>query len=106
MCKHDKMDWRARALAATQGSRFGAILRCALNVERDAIPRFEGAPSLTSDGFLLCNFVDRNGNLHWGAFVGSADDVARNLEGLCAHLRMTRADARELADALRQWVNT
>jgi hypothetical protein len=97
------MNWKDKALAATSGSQFGAILHCAFGVEKEA-PCFNGKASVTSDGFVMCNFTDKNGEGHWGAFVGSVSDLKRNVEGLAKHLKLNAADRSALTLAVAGWV--
>jgi hypothetical protein len=95
---------KARILEATEGSKFGAILRCALNVERDAIPRFTNKATVTSDGFVMCSFVDSDNYGHRGAFVGSKEDVLANVRGLSRHLQLDHAQHQELATVVDAWM--
>lgn len=95
---------KERILEATVDTKFGAILRCALNVERDATPRFTNKATVTSDGYVMCNFVDRDGNMRWGAFVGSKEDVLQNVRGLSRHLRLDHAQHTELATVVDAWM--
>lgn len=97
-------DLQAKILAATVGTKFGAILRCALNVERDAVPRFVGKATATSDGFVMCDFVDADGEGHWGAFVGSRSDLVRNMKGLAGHLQLTIDEEIELQHIVAAWL--
>ncbi len=92
-----------KLLAATRGSQLGAIIRCALGVERDAEPRFEGKATVTSDGFIMCNFIDRNGDGHWGAFVGSHSDYAANVHGVADHCRMNTKDRVYFFAKMSEW---
>ena len=95
------------ALAAADGTQTGAILRCALGRNTDAVPRFEGKASVTSDGFVMCNFIDRNGEGHMGAFVGSYDDLLRNLGKLAAHVEKhgrVEVDHKAMLDAIDAWI--
>lgn len=100
------MDWKARAIAATRGTQFGAIIACAASVDRDATPRFVGKAIVTSDGFVMCDFVDRNGNCHYGAFVGASTDLTGNVTGLTSHLKLSSDDAAALRDLIRGWIGT
>ena len=100
-----KTTWQTKALEATRGSRLGAIIACALNTDRDATPRFEGTAFVTSDGFLMCNFVDRDGEPHWGAFVGDFSDLKANVIGLTEHLKLNEADAKAFRSAVMGWVH-
>lgn len=95
-------NWKDRALAATKHTQFGAIIARALNTEIPA-PCFISNASITSDGFVMCNFLDRDGNVRMGAFVGAASDVVRNAEGLAKHLKLSREERKELFATLHSW---
>lgn len=97
-------DLKDKVLAATYGTKLGAILRCALDVERDAQPRFVGKATVTSDGFIVCNFVDSDGEAHFGAFVGSKQDLWGNVLGLCDHLKLQKAEIGELTNVVDAWL--
>ena len=98
--------WKDNALAATRGTQLGAIIACALNVERDATPRFVGNACVTSDGFMTCNFVDRNGAGHLGAFVSAVPDLAQNVRGLAEHLHLDAPDCAALFALVQSWIAT
>ena len=99
------MNWQAKALDATKGSLLGAVLRCAMKVERDALPRFEGQATLTSDGFLMCDFVDAEDMVHFGAFVGANKDYQDNLRKLAAHCKLTGEETGELIRAGQKFLS-
>lgn len=101
-----KTTYLDKALAATAGTQFGAIIRCAYDLERDACPRFVGKASITSDGFVMCSFVDRHGEGHMGAFVGSARDLSANIAGLIRHCSMKADEAEAFRAKLNAWVAT
>lgn len=98
-------DWLQRALVASRGTRTGAILACAAGVEHPA-PHFVGKASVTSDGFLMCDFVDREDGYHHGAFVGSASDLDSNIDGLARFLRFSREDSVALRALIARWTAT
>ena len=106
--------WAERALLATSGSRFGAIIHCALRVqsrlpesaEKEPTPRFCGGAIVTSDGFVMCDFIDRGGVGHLGAFVGSFGDFKRNQDGLAIHLRLTPKERFDFFAVLSGWIAT
>ena len=98
-----KNKWKQRALAATRESRFGAIVADALG-EKIPAPHFSGRPSITSDGYVMCNFVDGRGQGHMGAFIGSFADVQRNVVGLANHLKLSAEDRAEYAATLTRWL--
>jgi len=95
--------WKDRALAATKGSRFGAILAAALD-EQIPAPCFSGSASITSDGFVMASFTDKNGEHHFGAFVGAASDLANNARGLAKHLDLNDEDRDALFATIKGWV--
>lgn len=93
-----------KILSATRESKLGAILRCALGVEREATPRFVGKANVTSDGFVMCDFVDHNGDGHHGAFIGALSDLDLNLIGLSKHLGMTPTEYNQLTALTTSWI--
>lgn len=97
------MSWQDKAIAATNGSHFGAVLACALGREIPA-PHFNGKASVTSDGFVMCSFTGSDGRDHMGAFVGSLSDLERNSVGLAKHLELSAVERAEFADALLKWI--
>jgi hypothetical protein len=99
------MNWQDRAKAATKGSQLGAMLRAALG-ETIPAPCFTGKAVITSDAFVMCNFLGSDGRAHHGAFVGSARDLARNISGLAAHLKLTDEEKKEMLTTFREWIAT
>lgn len=97
--------WKQKAFAATRGTQFGAIFAAAID-QKIPVPRFTGKATITSDNFVMANFVDKNGNGHSGAFVGSASDLVRNTIGLADMLKLKPEDRRELFGAIHGWVST
>lgn len=97
------MKWQDKAEAATRGTQLGAIIACTLNREIDA-PSFNGKASVTSDGFVMCNFTDKNGGNHMGAFVGSLADLAHNCSGLADHLKLSDDEREAFYDTMKNWI--
>ena len=99
--------WQERALEATGGikSQFGAIIVSALdkNVEGEN-PQFIGKATVTSDGFLMCGFIDQHGGQHMGAFVGSLDDLWHNADGLAKHLKFNALEEAAFRKSLKDWI--
>jgi hypothetical protein len=85
--------WKYRAIAATSGTQFGAIFAAAAGIDIPA-PYFSGKAIVTSDNCVMADFVDRNGEGHMGAFVGTLLDLTRNTNGLSAHLKLHSGRAR------------
>jgi hypothetical protein len=68
-------------------------------------PCFHGKANITSDGYVLCDFTDSEGNRHMGAFVGSWKDLQANYVGLSRHLELTQGEQGEFANMLEAWVS-
>lgn len=98
------MNWKKKALAATAGSQFGAILAAATDTKIKA-PCFTSKAVITSDGFVTANFVGDDGRAHLGAFVGHVSDLVRNTQGLADHLKLVDADRAELFSAVLSWIS-
>ena len=92
-------------LATTRGTQIGAILSCAMGEDRDVLPRYTGKASITSDGFIMCSFVGRDGDHHSGAFVGSVEDLDANLARLKAHMHLSNAQYNDLAAIVAGWIS-
>lgn len=99
--------WKDRVVSATRGNQtqLGTILLAALdrNVEGD-FPQFGEHATVTSDGFITCNFIARDGRSHFGAFVGSVSDFTANLRALSKHLGLTKEEREELLDVALSWI--
>jgi hypothetical protein len=95
--------WKQKALAATKGSQFGAVLSSAFNKKIKA-PCFTSKAVITSDGFVQANFVDKGGVARHSAFVGSVQDLLRNARGLADHLALDANERTEFFTAVRDWV--
>lgn len=96
---------------ALRGSQIGAIVACALDLEREALPRFTSKAVITSDGFVQANFVDRNGVMRHSAFIGSVDELQVNLSHALTHLQkaidLRIEDSEELiAKVIPGWIAT
>lgn len=98
-----KPDWQISAIAATRNTQLGSILACAMGREIPP-PCFVGKATITSDGYIMCNFIGADGRSHMGAFVGSAADLARNARGLADHLKLEDTQRKELYDTVVSWI--
>lgn len=103
----EKVTWQDRLLAATQGTQTGAIVKCVLGRNLpNGRRQYQGSAIITSDGFLMCNFVDAEGEGHGGAFVGSVEDLKRNIVKVADHLELSDADREAWYRACRAWIST
>jgi hypothetical protein len=106
MTKFTTPDLERRIMSATRNFKFGAIIACAAGVADEACPRFVGKASVTSDGFVMCDFVDHDGDYHHGAFVGAMADLTRNITGLTDHLGLDAKEGAELGAVLDGWTGS
>jgi hypothetical protein len=100
------MNWKDKALRATKQTQLGAILRCALQVERSAVPRFTSKAVITSDGYIQANFVDRDGVTRHMAFVGDVASLKDNVVGLAKHLKLSETERSEIFTTFKDWIIT
>ncbi len=98
------LNWATQAFYVTKGSQFGAIIACALDIQRDALPRFSGKASVTSDGFVMCSFYTQDGDHKPGAFVGGFSDLKGNVDGLIRHLGFDAETAQTFRDLIQGWI--
>lgn len=99
--------WKQTALAATRGTRFGAIIKCVFGKTTGKdIPRFVGKAIVTSDGFVQCNFVSSDGAMRHGAFVGDVRDLEKNTADLIVHLELTDEEKKVFLGLMSQWIAT
>lgn len=88
---------------ARPGSRWEAVLRWALLDDTDtSVPRFVGRPVQTSNGFLIGDFVDSNGDRHSGAFWGVTSDFVRNTHEFARYCVANRIMTPAAAEALQR----
>jgi hypothetical protein len=100
-----KTELQDKILATTAGTKLGAILRCAMGRnEMTMFPRFVGKASVTSDGFVLCDFIDGSFQDHHGAFVGSKVEVLNNGRNLSLHMKLSPAEQIELLNLIDAWM--
>jgi hypothetical protein len=98
--------WQFRAIQATEGPRtkLGRILLAVLRKQRNSRPQFVGSATITSDGFVTCDFIDQHGQYHYGDFVCDVADLVHNFRGLAEHLRLKDAEAEAMFQEVRNWI--
>jgi hypothetical protein len=82
----------------------GAIVACAYDVLRDDTPRFEGKATRTSDGYLLCDYVDKQGREHYSAFVGSEEHLWENINVLSEACHLAINQDTDLKRKVADWI--
>lgn len=96
-----------RILEVTSRTWTGAMLRAVFRDPDDTIiPRFGHAASVTSDNFIICDFVGSDGQYHVGAFAGSMNEFEESVARLVAHLKLTEAEIELIQKAIAVWVVT
>jgi hypothetical protein len=98
--------WKVLALDATKEGKLGAILRCAIGEDNNRTPRFSSKAVITSDRYVMASFVDHDGEHHSGAFVGSVDDLERNITDLADYLGLVGDDRAAMFTAFKRWIQT
>jgi hypothetical protein len=98
----DELSLYSRLRARTNPGRLRAYVNAAFDVD-DELPRFVGQAVRTSDGYLIGDFVDQDGNGHSGAFWGSAAEAERQFDAFETWMRHNDAfTAAEAADVRRR----
>ena len=96
--------WKQAAVTAAHGTQTGAIVAAALDVRIPA-PHFGRNACVTSDGFVMADFVDARGNMRHGAFVGPVSDLIANVRRLADFMELEPEQRSELFKAIRGWVS-
>lgn len=95
---------QARALAATTGTQLGAILAVAYHVTGRSAPAFCGEATITSDGFVTCDYISADEQFHHGAIICDVADLERNLLGLSKHLKLDSVERTALLATVQAWI--
>ena len=77
-----------------------------MNLKDQPSPRFSGKASVTSDGYVMCDFTDNRGEFHPGAFVGSMTDLTDNVNRLKTHLHLGNTDQQKLDALVASWIGS
>jgi hypothetical protein len=93
-------------LMLSHGSKFGAIIKCALGDEDGSNPEFIGRAVISKEGFVYCDFIDADGRAHPDAFVGAVSDPDGNVAGLSTHLQLNERERGKFEVTIRDWINT
>lgn len=95
-----------RILDVTNGTKTGAILRCAMGRNGAVIPgpAFTSKAIITSDGFVQANFRGADGRDHHSAFVGGWDEVQDNVSRLTTHMKLSSTEKEQVWQWLKDWV--
>ena len=107
MSEHLSRDtWEYRAIEATRAhqSQLGCMLLAMLGRGRTKYPRFGRGATVTSDGYVMADFIGRDGRPHLGAFVCSFNEMVGNFRGLADHLKLSDADRTALFEKVRAWI--
>lgn len=89
---------------AARGTQTGAIVRRVFDLTRDdETPRYVGNGTVTSDGFVMCAFIDSDGNYHMGAFVGALVDVEANATQLANYCNLNAGERADFYAHVMEW---
>lgn len=109
--ERERLTWQYRAIAATKGqtTRLGTILLAVMGKTLDTglrnPPSYGPSAVITVDGYVISNFVDRRGQMHVGALVGTLEDVLVNFRNLADVLKLDDKDREDMFMQLRMWIS-
>jgi hypothetical protein len=84
-----------------------AILACAMGRDPLTTARFVGKATVTSDGYIQCDFVDHDGTGRRSAFVGSYGELEANLQSLVIqHLGLGQDELQQATTLIESWIGT
>lgn len=98
--------WQAAVIRGSDGnkSRLGAIVMAVLGRTPHAPPAFGLGAVITSDGYIMCDFLTRDYVMHTSAFVGSVSDLVDNCRGLADHCKLTDDQRLQFFQSVRAWI--
>lgn len=94
-------DLYRRVYERTMAGRLRAYVNAAWQ-RTDELPRFVGRATRTSDGWLIGDFVDQDGNGHMGAFWGSAAEAEQQFDRFAEWLSHDEAFTADEVKAVRR----
>ena len=106
-------DWRLLVVGATHPERqgggrertqLGAIVMAAIGKKPPSPPELVGKATITSDGMVMCDFIDPSGTYHYGAFVCSDRDMVRNIVGLANHCNLSNDEKVAFLAMVNNWI--
>lgn len=102
----ERASWQYKVIAATHGnqSRLGCIMLAVMGRNAKHPPQFGANANITSDGFVMADFVGKDGRYHHGALVGDVRDLIGNMRGLADHLKLDDKDREAMFKAVRGWI--
>lgn len=105
----ERATWQYKAIAATRGNQtqLGCILIAVMQRSaQHGCPRFGQRCIITSDGYVMARFQDRERIMHESALVCHVQELIDNLRGLAEHLDLSREDREAMFGEVRKWVET
>jgi hypothetical protein len=102
----DPESWQGKAILATHGNRgmTGTVLLACLGQTPPHPPALGLGAVITSDGFVMCDFVGKDGVMHTGAFLDHIDLVIKAFRLLADHLKLGDEDREKMFLYLRGWI--
>lgn len=95
--------WQEKLLRTARGMQTGAIVAAILGRDIQQ-PKYVGKAVVTSDGFVMCNFITKNGESKHGALVSDVDGVCDNLRALVHVCKLTSEQATEFYNIAKAWI--
>lgn len=99
-------DWRYKVLNATGPGKLRILALYVLNKHMGTSPRCAGPWIITSDGFVMGDWIDRDSTFHHGAMICDVEDLIRNFRGLAEHAKLTQAESDLFFAEIRKAIHT
>ena len=101
-----RRDYRLKLIEATQGNQsiLGCIVLAAIKKQPDNPPYFAGRARILSNGDVMCDFRDRDKIYRVGAYIGTDEELVKNVMGLCRHCDLTNSERIEFMAKVNHWI--
>ena len=100
-------DWRFKMVKATRGSQtqLGTLLLAIINKSRPK-PSYGDQGYITSDGYLLADFVDKRGEYHPAAFIAPIKTVVDAFRAAADEAKLDGDEVIALFTEFRRWIGS
>lgn len=92
-----------------KGSREDSMMRAVVLAVLGRNPtflrnNFVGKAAITSDGFVMCDFIGSHGEYHYGALVCEVSELKHNIKGIAKFLRLNSGEMDVWYGACSAWI--
>lgn len=97
-----KRSWKLGAVAATLNTPFGACVCAAIGLVIPN-PKFFGDATIR-DGQVHCNFLDKDGMVHWNARYDTFEVLQDNMRRTADVLQLDNRERGEFLRVMNEWI--